>query len=105
MIVTRYKVIKIILLILFSVNQIFAQNIDFKSSNFKSDKEGLKQAVKNIKLGDEYLGKGNEAIFARNDAIDFLEKALFYYRLMFVPLFQPYILKLVSHLSLLISIY
>ena len=79
MIVTRYKIIKIILLILFSVNQIFAQNIDFKSSNFKSDKEGLKQAVKNIKLGDEYLGKGNEAIFARNDAIDFFEKALFYF--------------------------
>ena len=79
MIVTRYKIIKIILLILFSVNQIFAQNIDFKSSNFKSDKEGLKQAVKNIKLGDEYLGKGNEVIFARNDAIDSFEKALFYF--------------------------
>ena len=79
MIVTRYKIIKIILLILFSVNQIFAQNIDFKSSNFKSDKEGLKQAVKNIKLGDEYLEKGNEAIFTRNDAIDSFEKALFYF--------------------------
>ena len=65
MIVTRYKFIKIILMILFPLNQIFAQNIDFKSSNFKSDKEGFKQAIKDIKLGDEYLEKGNEAIFAR----------------------------------------
>ena len=79
MIVTRYKFIKIILMILFPLNQIFAQNIDFKSSNFKSDKEGFKQAIKDIKLGDEYLEKGNEAIFARTDAIDFFEKALFYF--------------------------
>ena len=79
MIVTRCNSIKVIFLALFSVNQIFAQNIDFKLSNFKSDKEGLKQAVKNIKLGDEYLKKGNEAIFARNDAIDSFEKALFYF--------------------------
>jgi len=79
MIVTRYKFIKIILMILFSVNQIFAQNIDFKLSNFRSDKEGFKQAIKDIKLGDEYLEKGNEAIFIRTDAIDFFEKALFYF--------------------------
>ena len=61
------------------MNQLFAQNIDFKSSNFKSKKDGLKQAVKNIKIGDNFLEKANEAIFARNDAIDFFEKALFYY--------------------------
>ena len=79
MIVTRCKIIRILLLILFSVNQLFAQNIDFKSSNFKSKKDGLKQAVKNIKEGDEFLEKANEAIFARNDAIDYFEKALFYY--------------------------
>jgi len=79
MIVTRGKSIKILLLILFSVNQLFAQNIDFKSSNFKSKKDGLKQAVKNIKIGDNFLEKANEAIFARNDAIDYFEKALFYY--------------------------
>ena len=79
MIVTRYKFIKIILMILFPLNQIFAQNIDFKSSNFKSDKEGFKQAIKDIKLGDEYLEKGNEAIFARTDAIDFFENALLHF--------------------------
>ena len=79
MIVTRCKSIRILLLILFSVNQLFAQNIDFKSSNFKSKKDGLKQAVKNIKAGDEFLEKANEAIFARNDAIDYFEKAIFYY--------------------------
>ena len=79
MIVTRCKIIRILLLILFSVNQLFAQNIDFKSSNFKSKKDALKQAVKNIKEGDEFLEKANEAIFARNDVIDYFEKALFYY--------------------------
>ena len=79
MIATRFNIIKIILLILFSVKLVFAQNIAFKSSNFKSNKEGLKQAVKNIKLGNEFLEKANEAIFARNDAIDYFEKALFYY--------------------------
>ena len=78
MIVTRGKSIKILLLILFSVNQLFAQNIDFKSSNFKSKTDGLKQAVKNIKIGDNFLEKANEAIFARNDDIDYFEKALFY---------------------------
>ena len=60
MIATRYKSIKILLLFLFSVNQLFAQNIDFRSSNFKSKKDGLKQAIKNIKTGDEFLEKANK---------------------------------------------
>ena len=67
------------MLILLSVHFVFAQNIEFKSSNFKSEKEGLKQALKNIKLADEFLQKGNDAILARNDAIKFFEQALFHY--------------------------
>ena len=79
MIATRSNIIIILLLSFFSAGHIFSQNVEFKSSNFKSDKDGLKQAVKNIKAGDEFLEMGNDAIFARNDAIDYFEKALFYY--------------------------
>lgn len=41
-----------------------AQNVEFKSSNFKDDKEGLKKAEDAIKKGDEYFEIANEAIFA-----------------------------------------
>lgn len=41
----------------------FAQNVEFKASNFKADKEGFKKAVEAIKKGDEYFEKANEAIF------------------------------------------
>ena len=79
MIVIKSNLTRTFLLILLSVHFVFAQNIEFKSSNFKSDKEGLKQVLKNIKLADEFLHKGNDAILARNDAIKFFEQALFHY--------------------------
>ena len=41
----------------------FGQNIEFKSANFKDDKEGLKKATDAIKKGDEYFVLANEAIF------------------------------------------
>ena len=41
----------------------FAQNIEFKSSNFKEDKEGLKKAEAAIDKGDEFYKLGNEAVF------------------------------------------
>jgi len=41
----------------------FAQNVEFKSANFKDDKEGLKKAEEAIKKGDEFLTLGNEAVF------------------------------------------
>lgn len=41
-----------------------AQNVDFKASNFKEDKEGYKKAVEAIKAGDEFFTLGNEAVFA-----------------------------------------
>ena len=79
MIVIRSNITKILILILFSVNFLFAQDVEFKTSNFKSDKEGLKMALQNIKLGDEFLKMGNDAILRRNDAIRFFEQALFHY--------------------------
>lgn len=41
----------------------FSQNVDFKSSNFKDDKEGFKNATDAIKKGDEFFTIANEAIF------------------------------------------
>lgn len=40
-----------------------AQNVDFKSANFKEDKEGLKKATDAIKAGDSFFDLGNQAIF------------------------------------------
>jgi outer membrane protein OmpA-like peptidoglycan-associated protein/tetratricopeptide (TPR) repeat protein len=41
-----------------------AQNVEFKSANFKDDKDGFKKAVAAIKAGDEYFELGNLAVFA-----------------------------------------
>jgi len=77
MIATRY--LYILFLIFLSANYLYAQNIDFKPANFKSDREGLKLALKYIKDGDQYLDQANEAIFSRKDPLDYFEKAIFYY--------------------------
>lgn len=41
-----------------------AQNVEFKSANFKDDKDGFKNATDAIKKGDEFFELGNTAIFA-----------------------------------------
>lgn len=46
---------------------IYAQNVDFKSANFKDDKEGLKNAVAEIEKGDEFYKIGMTAVFAVQD--------------------------------------
>lgn len=51
----------VITIISFSLS---AQNVEFKSANFKDDKEGLKKATDAIKAGDEFFEIANEAIFA-----------------------------------------
>ncbi len=40
-----------------------SQNVEFKSSNFKTDKEGLKKAEEAIKKGNEFYEAGNSAFF------------------------------------------
>lgn len=40
-----------------------SQNIEFKSSNFKADKEGYKKASDELDKGDEYYKIANEALF------------------------------------------
>lgn len=41
-----------------------AQNVEFKSANFKDDKEGFKSAKEAMDKGDEFFALGSEAIFA-----------------------------------------
>ncbi len=56
-----------------------AQNVDFKASNFKDDKDGLKKAVENIKQGDEFYELGTEAIFETKPPGDNFKKAIKHY--------------------------
>lgn len=58
---------------------VMAQDVEFKSANFKDDKDGLKNAQDAIKKGDTERTAGLEAIFATKDpGLSFL-KALVHY--------------------------
>lgn len=54
---------KLIIPFLFAGSVIWGQNVDFKASNFKDNKEGLKKATDAIKKADEYYTLANEALF------------------------------------------
>jgi len=54
----------------------FAQNVDFKAANFKTDKEGFKRAELALEKGDEFYKPAIEAVFnVQNFGINF-KKAL-----------------------------
>ena len=55
--------IRIIVLFLALSSLVNAQNVEFKASNFKADKEGFKRAEAAIEFGDIYYTKGNELFF------------------------------------------
>ncbi len=46
---------------------LIGQNVDFKSSNFKEDKDGLKKATDAIKEGEAFFDVANEAVFTVHD--------------------------------------
>jgi outer membrane protein OmpA-like peptidoglycan-associated protein/tetratricopeptide (TPR) repeat protein len=48
-----------IILMVFAVNTIQAQDIEFTKDNFKEDKDGLKTAKDNIEKGDEFFNLGS----------------------------------------------
>ena len=77
------KFLKYILVvgILCFTQSIWAQEVEFKSSNFKDDKEGFKKAEENIKKGEEYLELGNQAVVEVNDTKDYFERALYHFKL------------------------
>lgn len=57
----------------------YAQNVDFKSANFKEDKEGLKAALAEIEKGDEFYKVGMTAVFAVQDFGTNFKSALTHY--------------------------
>lgn len=67
----------ILLLIVFvATSSLFAQNVEFKSSNFKDNKDGLKKAQDAIDAGDVFYKLGNEAFFnVQNTGLNY-QKAL-----------------------------
>ncbi len=56
-----------------------AQNVEFKSSNFKGNKEGLKAAEENIKKADEMLEKGEQALILHQESPKLFADALALY--------------------------
>ena len=63
-------------IVLVSSTGSFAQNIEFKSANFKEDKEGLKKAEAAIDKGNEFYKLGSEAVFLVQDYGTNFKKAL-----------------------------
>ena len=68
----------LLFLLIFSSN-IKAQDVLFKKSNFKDDKDGLKIALKNKKEGDTYFELGIPKILKIKGSIKEFEKALEFY--------------------------
>ena len=69
---------RLLLLAIFSLSQfVLAQNVDFNSTNFKSDKEGLKSAEKNIKIADEFREKALLNVLSMQDARGRIGKCIF----------------------------
>ena len=59
---------------------VLSQNIEFKNTNFRSDKEGLKVAQKNIKIGDKFRKSALLNFLSMQDASIESERALFHYQ-------------------------
>ena len=58
----------------------FSQDIAFKNSNFKDDKQGLKLAKENIAIADEMRDKGIDKILAMQEANILFIQAIFHYQ-------------------------
>ena len=75
----RYRKSFILACLVFLSSIAFSQDIDFKSSNFKRDKEGFKLAKQNISIADEIRKNGIERMLEKQDAYIILSQAVFYY--------------------------
>ena len=80
MIVINLRSIFLFLLFISSFDLLFAQNIDFKSSNFRSDKKGFKVAQKNIKIADEFREIAILNFLAMQDVRKDAEDAYLHYK-------------------------
>ena len=66
------------ILIIVSTN-LNAQDVEFKASNFKDQKEGFKLASDNLKTGDQYFEKAKSAI-TKADVEESYKRALEFYK-------------------------
>jgi outer membrane protein OmpA-like peptidoglycan-associated protein/tetratricopeptide (TPR) repeat protein len=73
------KTIKILLAIILVSNALLAQNVEFKSSNFKGKEAGLKPAKDAIDKGDDFFKLGKEAVFNVSNYGTLFKKALINY--------------------------
>lgn len=87
MIATNVKTSLLVLFFISSWGLIFGQNIDFKPTNFRSDKEGLKAAQKSIKIGDKFREDALSNVLNMQDANSESENAFFHYHKAFI--FNP----------------
>ena len=61
-------------------NLVFSQDIEFKNSNFKEDKQGLKLAKENLAIADDFRENGVQKILAMQDATVIFKQAIFQYQ-------------------------
>ena len=80
MIVTKLIRFFILFSTAFVVHTISAQNIEFKKTNFKSNKEAFKSALNNIKIADNFREDALLNIFNMKDAIIESENAILFYQ-------------------------
>ena len=60
-------------------NILVSQNIDFKRSNFKNNKSGLKLAKENLEKADKIRDKAISIMVSMKDPTTYYRDALFYY--------------------------
>ena len=80
MIVNKMKNIALLVVGIFFSQSTFAQNIEFRNSNFKSNKEGLELAKENIKFADNFRDNAIIEMLAMHDAELLYSQAVFYYQ-------------------------
>ncbi len=74
------KALNTLLVALFLGGFSFAQDVEFKASNFKDKKEEFKTALEHKKKGDEYLTLGNEAVYSVTDPGNNFKAAIIEYK-------------------------
>ena len=79
MIVNKYIYYFFFFLFIILTDLLYAQNIEFKRINFKTDKKGLKAAKNSIQVGDEFRQKAILNLLNSQDASYEAKNAIFHY--------------------------
>ena len=81
MIVNNINKKNLLLVCLFLLtNLVFSQDVEFKNSNFKEDKQGLKLAKENLAIADNFRKNGVRKILSMQDATVIFQQAIFKYQ-------------------------